>query len=83
MTFYIYDFSEYSGVLELCTADYETELSVDLNDTWDPVEGCWCVDMGREKVEKAVSAAFPGSTIEWCPVPIEYDLQAISEALRA
>ena len=65
MTFYLYDFNDYYGDIVLTTADYETEIRVDITDTWNDDTESWDEEQGREKVEKAVSAAFPGSTIEW------------------
>ena len=65
MTFYLYDFNDYYGDIVLTTADYETEIRVDIMDTWNDDTESWDEEQGREKVEKAVSAAFPGSTIEW------------------
>lgn len=65
MTFYLYDFNDYYGDIVLTTADYETEIRVDIMDTWDENTESWNEEQGREKVEKAVSEAFPGSTIEW------------------
>lgn len=66
MTFYIYDFNEYFEDITLISDDYETEIRVDLSDTWNADTESWDEKQGRIKAEKAVSAAYPGATLEWC-----------------
>ena len=65
MTFYIYDFNEYMGDLLLTTDDYEHEIRVDMSDTWNEDTETWDEEAGRKKAENAVSAAYPGSTVEF------------------
>ena len=52
MTFYLYDFNDYYGDIVLTTADYETEIRVDIMDTWNDDTESWDEEQGREKVEK-------------------------------
>ena len=58
MRFYLYDFSEYFGSLDLTSEDYETDFSADVNDCYDPDTEEWNDEKVRASAEAQVKAHF-------------------------
>lgn len=66
MTFYINDFSEYFGYLDMATQDGEIEFSADVDGAYDRELEEWDEDRIRELAEKQLHDAFgPSAKIVW------------------
>lgn len=58
MKFYVDDFSEYFGAVDMSSEDYETEFSADVDDCYDYESEEWNEDAIRASAEAQVKAAF-------------------------
>lgn len=58
MKFYLYDFSEYFGGLDLESEDYETDYRADVNDCYDEETETWDDEKIRASAEAQVKAHF-------------------------
>ena len=63
MTFYLYDFSEYFGTVELDSEDYETAFSADVDDCYDYESEAWNDEAIRASAEAQVKARFGADAV--------------------
>ena len=83
MDLYIYDYDAYTETIRFTSADYETECGVYVGAAWDEVIEDYDDEQVKIIVNGEISDRYPSAVIHWEPVPIEYDLKAIAEALGA
>lgn len=63
MRFFLYDFSEYFGTVELDSEDYEIEFTANVDNCFDEERDAWNEDAIRETTEAQVKAAFGADAV--------------------
>ena len=63
MRFYLYDFQDWCGALDLTSEDYETDFSADVDDCYDSDTEEWNDEKVRASAEAQVKAHFGSDAV--------------------